>query len=325
MKPSKNVVIAALGLFSLAASVVAWKCYWRAAELEVTGNADETAALRRQLAEAERRRVVDAATAVRRTGADEGPDADAGAKAATDSPAAGRGRGGRGAEMEAVMAKPEMQRLMALQQKAALDSRYGALFKTLNLSADKLATFKDLLAEKEATMMDTMRVAREQGLDPRSDPEGFKKLMATTQAETDNAIKAAIGEAAFTEYQQYQATQPQRAVVSQLQQSLSYTSEPLTAAQSEQLVQVLAATATTTAGGGPGAGGGGRGGPGSLAGGGTAAITEATVAQAQTVLSGTQLQALQELQALQQAQQAAQKLMREAGVGGPPPAGGGRG
>jgi hypothetical protein len=242
--------------------------------------------------------------------------------------------------MQAAMERPEVQRLQALQQKAALDGRYGALFKTLNLGDEKLATFKTLLAEKEATMMDTMRAAREQGLDPRSDPEGFKKLVAATQAETNSAIRAAIGDTAFSQYEQYQATQPQRALVNQLQQSLSYTNAPLTSAQADQMVQVLAATTTaasaigSAASGTPGAGMpsegiemGGRGGPmgGGGPGSGTSAvlITAATVTAAQTVLTTTQVQALQDLQALQVAQQQAQAILRAAGAGGPP-AGGGR-
>lgn len=332
MKTSKNLVIAALAVFAATASVVAWKFYWKAALLEAASGGEDATALRQRLAEADkRRRELEAVAALRAT---EKADAMGGAtaeKAARDAnPNSGRGRGRGGppsAEMQAMMEQPEMQRLQALQQKAALDGRYGALFKTLNLSDEKLATFKSLLAEKEATMMDTMRAAREQGLDPRSDPEGFKKLMAATQAETNSAIKATIGDAAYAEYEQYQATQPQRAVVSQLQQSLSYTNSPLTTAQADQMVQVLAATTTSAeagaAGGGTeGMGGGGRGGPmgiggGRPASGGSVVITAETVTAAQAVLTSTQLQALQDLQALQLAQQQAQKIMRAAGVGGP--------
>jgi hypothetical protein len=345
MKTSKNLVIAALALLAMTASVVAWKFYWKAALLEAASvGGDDATALRQQLAEAEkRRRVLEAREASRAEAKDEGAAVVA-ERGAGETPAAGgrgRGRGGPpSAEMQAAMERPEVQRLQALQQKAALDGRYGALFKTLNLGDEKLATFKTLLAEKEATMMDTMRAAREQGLDPRSDPEGFKKLVAATQAETNSAIRAAIGDTAFSQYEQYQATQPQRALVNQLQQSLSYTNAPLTSAQADQMVQVLAATTTaasaigSAASGTPGAGmpsegiemggrGGlmGGGGPGS----GTSAvlITAATVTAAQTVLTTTQVQALQDLQALQVAQQQAQAILRAAGAGGPP-AGGGR-
>lgn len=331
MKTSKNLVLAALAVFATTASVVAWKFYWKAAVLEAAaGGGEDPAALREQLADAERRRRTLEALVANRGSA----NAELGGGGPTEKPAgttpeAGRGRGRGGppsAELQAVFDRPELQRLQALQQKAALDGRYGALFQSLNLGGEKLATFKTLLAEKDATMLDTMRVAREQGLDPRSDPEGFKKLVATTQAETDGAIKAALGDAAFAQYEQFQATQPQRAVVNQLQQSLSYTNAPLTAAQADQMVQVLAATTTVTAGterpggrGGPTGGGGG--GPG---GGSAVVITAATVAQAQTVLTTPQVQALQEIQTLQVAQQEAQKILRDAGMGGPPP-GGGRG
>lgn len=332
MKTSKNLVIAALAVVATTASVVAWKFYWKAALLEAASSGEDAAALRQRLADAEKRqRTLEALTAMNAEAKDGAAQSAVAEKPANTNPGSGRGRGRGGppsAEMQAVMERPELQRLQALQQKAALDGRYGALFKTLNLSDEKLATFKSLLAEKEATMMDTMRAAREQGLDPRSDPEGFKKLVAATQAETNSAIKAAIGDTAYAAYEQYQATQPQRAVVSQLQQSLSYTNSPLTTAQADQLVQVLAATTatpTTGTGGTPveGVGGGGRGGPmgvgGGPGGGSSVVITTETVTAAQTVLTSTQLQALQDLQALQLAQQQAQKIMREAGVGGPPP------
>ena len=330
MKISRNLLLAGLTLLSLGSTVVAWKSFWRAAQLEAAASGlGDDASVRRQLVESERRRRELEAMVASRAALREGVTGVAGKEqpAAEANEARGRGpRGGREA-MQAAMDRPEMQRLAALQQRAALDPRFAPLFKTLSLSLEKLATLKDLLAEKEATMMDTMRAARDQGLDPRSDAEGFKKLMAATQAETDSAIKAAIGETAYAQYEQYQATQPQRNVVSQLQQSLSYTNEPLTTAQAERLVQVIASAAPATGAatvGGPGeGGGGGRGGPpgsgvgGGLGGtGGTAIVTLAAVAQAQAVLSVTQLQALTQIQQLQQAQQHVQALMRASGAGG---------
>ncbi len=326
MKSSKNILLAGLTLLSVGSSIVAWKSFWKAAQLEaaVVGG-DSEADLRRQLAESERRRRELEALVAGRAALREGVTEVAAKEQPTADGAPERGRGPRGGRdaMQAAMDRPEMQRLAALQQKAALDVRFAPLFKSLNLSPEKLATLKDLLAEKEATMMDTMRAAREQGIDPRSDPEGFKKLIAATQAETNSAIKAALGDSAYTQYDQYQATQPQRNVVSQLQQSLSYTSEPLTAAQAEQLVQVIATTAPTTGAvtvGGPGEGGG-RGGPpgggGAVGGtGGTAIVTTAAVAQAQSVLTANQLQALTQIQQLQQAQQQVQALMRASGGAG---------
>jgi hypothetical protein len=318
MKSPKTIAVAVLALVSVGMSALAWKYYWKSVQLEAAAGGDDVAALRRQLAEAEKRRRELEASASARGAAREGLATNGPA----ERPAPGEGRGGRGRggargdDFQAMMDRPEMQRALALQQKAALDGRYGALFKSLNLSPEKLAAFKSLLAEKEATMMDTMRAAREQGIDPRNDPEGFKKLMATTQAEVDASIKTALGDDAYAQYQQYQATEPQRNVVSQLQKSLSYTSDPLTTAQAEQLVQVLAANSSQSTASAPpdgGGRGGFMGGPGG-GGGGGATITTAAVAQAQTVLSASQLQALQDLQTLQQAQQQAQQAMRANGA-----------
>jgi len=48
-----------------------------------------------------------------------------------------------------------------------------------------------------------MAVARDQGLDPRTDPEGFRKLVSATQAEIDANLKTTLGDEAFARYQQY--------------------------------------------------------------------------------------------------------------------------
>jgi len=100
-------------------------------------------------------------------------------------------------------------------------------------------------------------------------------------------------------------------VVSQLEQRLSYSSAPLSDTQSQQLVQILAATSPTHDNGGrngalgsamvalsPG-GGTFFGGP---------AITADTITQAQGVLSSQQMSALQ---GLQQEQQAAAQLRQQ--------------
>jgi hypothetical protein len=149
-------------------------------------------------------------------------------------------------------------------------------------------------------------------------------------------------------------------VVNELQQRLSYTGSPLTSAQSEQLVQILATNTPprpTDAGNAsssqnpPGPGqervpgfgppGGGRGpdlggmmmsfvGGGAIPGmtpdmldsavrAGSAPVTNAAIAQAQTVLSPPQVTALQQVQQQQQAQQQLQKIFRDTVMPNPPP------
>lgn len=217
-------------------------------------------------------------------------------------------------EFMAMMDKPEVQRLVALEQKAQLDSRYAALFKNLNLSPEQLDKFKNFLVEKQTSMMDVLAAARAQGINPRTDPQGFKQMVTDAQGEINNSIKAALGDVAYAQYQTYEQTGPQRNTVSQLEQRLSYTSTPLSSTQAEQLVSILATTTpapkNSDAGNSrPGmmfAPGGGAG----FLGGGTSKITDASITQAQGVLAGPQLTALQQLQQEQAAQAQLAKALR---------------
>lgn len=209
----------------------------------------------------------------------------------------------------AMMDNPEVQRLLATQQRGALDARYAALFKHLNLSPEQLEQFKNLLVEKRTAVADVMAAARSQGLTGRENRDELRALVQNAQNEVDNNIRSLIGEAGFAQYQNFEQTQPQRAVVSQLEQRLSYSGTPLTGPQSEQLVQVLAANTEANNPKAPAA----RTPAGRIGFGGSsgAQITDQAVAQAATVLAPAQVQALQQLQQEQQAQAQLAKIMRD--------------
>lgn len=212
-----------------------------------------------------------------------------------------------GGRFGAILSNPEMQKLMAVQQKGALDNRYSSLFKQLNLSPADLDKFKNLLVEKQTAVMDVMAAARSEGLTGRDNRDQIRELVQNAQNEVDNTIKATLGDAAYTQYQSYEATQPQRTVVSQLEQRLSYSSTPLSDTQSQQLVQILAATTPTRENNGNGVMAGaapGGGGPFSAG----SKITADAIGQAQGVLSAQQMSALQ---GLQQEQQAAAQLRQQ--------------
>jgi len=168
--------------------------------------------------------------------------------------------------------------------------------------------------------MDVLQAAREQGINPRTDPDGFKTLMSQAVAQTDQSIQQAIGDAAFQQYQQYQQTLPERNVVNSLQQQLSYTQTPLTDDQSNALISLLQQTQPQRAGNGTSGTTDGAGGPGPgimalVNGGGNARVTDDAIAQAQGVLSAPQVAVLQQVQQQQQAQQQMQQLMRAANQG----------
>lgn len=239
---------------------------------------------------------------------------------AADAPAEGRGPGegppANGPEMRrrgeagfrAMMDNPEYQKLMAVEQKGRLDQRYAALFKKLGLTPEQLDKFKDLLVEKQTAMLDVMMAARAQGLNPRTDPDGFRALVTSTQNDIESSIRSALGDQAYSTYQDYEHTLPYRNVVDQLDSRLSYSASPLTDAQSEQLVQALAGAHPNNATAqnpvreaiGPMFGRTPQG-----------ALNNQAMSMAQGILTPDQYGALQQLQQEQQAQSQMRNLMRE--------------
>lgn len=236
------------------------------------------------------------------------------------------------AAMSELFAKPDVQALYATQQRGEIEARYASLFRSLNLPADQLARLASLLTERRTALLDIAAVARDQGVDLRNNAPGLQQLVATTQEEINRSIKGVIGDAGFAQLTAFEQTAAQRNTVSELQQRLSYTGAPLTTAQSDQLVQILAANpaprpapATTPLSPAPGAlptglpdGAGLRmlGGPAAS----TATITPAAVTQSQSVLSPPQVSALQQLQQQQQAQQQLRQLVTETLGSGQPAA-----
>ncbi|MES2696770.1 MAG: hypothetical protein V4773_25100 [Verrucomicrobiota bacterium] len=355
MNTPKNLAIGLLALATVGGAILAWKQYGELVELRASAlNREERSDLQKRIADLERKnREMQDRMAARTRRAEDGEAV--AAEGSEGERRDGRGPGGPGsrgrpgdprqmeAAMRELMAKPEVQAMMNLQQKAGIESRYAALFKNLNLTADQAEKLKSLLAERGNTLRDINEVARAQGIDPRENADAFRKLMTDSQNELNGSIKSVLGEQGYAALQTYEQTLPQRGVVEQLQRQLSHTDLPLNPSQAEQLVQILAANSpqrTTTTGtgsttatnvavdfgpgrgpGGPGGGmdggrvliggpGMGMGPPGGL-GGGTATVTPAAIAQAQTVLAGPQVAALQQIQQQQQTQQQLQQLIRD--------------
>jgi hypothetical protein len=197
-----------------------------------------------------------------------------------------RGPGNFGARMTELMKDPEFANAMRLRQRADLDRRYAGLFKELNLPADKLDALKDLMIERQTAAMDVFATAQSQGLNPRENREELRQLVQSTQSEVDASIKATLGDAAYARYENYNTTQPQRATVNRISESLSYSSTPLNSSQSQQLVTIMAQNNTRE-------------------------ITDQVISQAQGVLTSGQVAALKQYQAEQQARDLVNRKMRE--------------
>jgi hypothetical protein len=317
VKSPKNILIALLALATIAVAALSWHQYRELINLRAQLADGDNATLKRQLAAAQKtiKSLEDRLLAMRgRRGGSEGADGD-GENAAENATR----RGGRFGAFASMAGNPEFQKLMSIQMKGRIVQTYGALFKALNLSPEQLSQFEGLLADKQQAMMDVMQAAREQGVSPRTDPDGFKNLVNQAVAQSDASIQQALGDTAFQQYQQYQQSLPERNTVNSLQQSLSYTQTPLTDDEANQMIGLLQQTQPQHAGNGTaGTSNGGDGGPGIMSlinGGGTAKVTDDALTQASGVLSAPQISALQQLQQQQQAQQQMQQMMRSANQG----------
>jgi chorismate mutase len=321
VKSPRNLIIALLAVATLAIAALAWHQFRELITLRAQLADGDNATLKRQLADA--RKTIKSleerllAARGRRSGAEdtagEGDGENAGANAAAR-------RGGRAGGFAAMAGNPAFQKLLAIQMRGRVDQTYAALFKSLNLTPDQLNQLQGLLADKQQALMDVMQAAREQGINPRTDPDGFKTLMNQAVQQSDATIQQALGDAGFAQYQQYQQTLPERNTVNSLQQQLSYTQTPLTDDQANQMIGLLSQNQPPRPGNGTsGTGNGGDSGPGIMSlmnGGGTAKVTDQAVTQAQGVLSAPQVATLQEIQQQQQAQQQMQQMMRSANQGG---------
>ena len=201
---------------------------------------------------------------------------------------------------------PEFIRALELHRQAGLDARFAGLFRQLALAPEELTAFKRLLVEKENVALDVVAVSE-------SSPEGplpaelLNASVAGARAKVEEAIRASLGSDRYSVYRDYEQTQPQRAVVTQLEQRLSYSAAPLAPAQAETLVRILAVHAPVfTAETAPpvvvstGAGSAATV-PLLAAAAPSARVTEAVLVQAQPVLAPTQLAALREIQIEQDA------------------------
>lgn len=257
MKSSKPYLILLLAATTVGGAVLAWRQYGELVELRAAAmNRGERADLQKRVWDLENlNRELQDQLAAQRDSAD--VDGLLAAATGADGERSSRERGGRGdrggdsrgrgssglqqaTAMRELMSKPEVQAMLSLQQKAAIEARYATLFKNLNLPVEQIEKLKTLLADRSTTMQDLMTVAREQGINARENPEAFRKLIADAQNDINSSIKSVIGEQGFAQLATYEQTLPQRNVVNELQQRLSYTNTPLTSAQAEQMVQILA-------------------------------------------------------------------------------------
>lgn len=307
MKSPKNYVLAVLALTTAGLAVLAWQQHLELIQLRASSlSADERADWQKRLWAAEKR-ANDLAAALKNRAASADSADDAGDATAPDGqPGRWAGRfGGRGNFFDLLAKNPEFTKLRTEQEKAALDGHYSALFKELNLSPAELDKFKDLLVQKQQSLIDVISAARDQGLTGPGSRAAIQQLVQQANAEVEANIQQTLGPDQYAQYQTFQQTTPERNLVNQLSQSLSYTNSPLQDYQNQQLVQILANNAPPSAGNQTSL-------RSMLGNGGNVPVTDQVISQAQAVLTPDQVAALQAIQQQQQAQQKMQQLVRAA-------------
>ncbi len=153
--------------------------------------------------------------------------------------AAARGDSVWGAALE-LLGNRSMQQQTSIQTKFRLDGQYAAFFKWQQLSPAQIDQLKGLLVEKQMVGFDSMAAARDQGIDHRTNPQGFFQAMAASAKMVDDQVAALLGTDGYSHFQQYEKTIPARNTAALLQQALSYTPTPLTDAQTESVITALA-------------------------------------------------------------------------------------
>ena len=192
----------------------------------------------------------------------------------------------------------EFQSALNQLDRAYNERTAGAFLRSLGLNPEQVNHMLDLMGKMMIAMMDANQAATASGLDQRS----RLALIVDTQKDIAAEIQGYLGDANFAAYQQFNSQYNVRSIASGLQNSLGYSSTPLSEAQAQQLVSALYQTepaslkAADTVGVGalyalssppP-----------------IAAVTPAELSAAETILSAPQMAALRSIYAGQQAMRA---------------------
>jgi hypothetical protein len=167
-----------------------------------------------------------------------------GPKAALNgSASAGSGSGSNGMSAFANMFKnKDMRDLIRTQQKAALgpmmEKNYGSFFSSLGLSSEQTATLKDLVVKK--AMVDAeMGVSMLAGdMDPDKRTEMVQKGKADKDAINDQ-IKAFLGDDNYSQFKDYEKTQPERTALGMFRDQQASGPGALTGDQENLLVNAM--------------------------------------------------------------------------------------
>lgn len=126
-------------------------------------------------------------------------------------------------EWAKMMKSPEMKEMMKARSMEHLDMMYGKLFKGLNMPEDKLKQFKELLVDRQMSMME---MSMDVFMGDKSKEEKEAGALKITEAgkEYDKKMQDLLGDN-YEVYKQYEETQPERMSIDRFKRSLDNDSQ----------------------------------------------------------------------------------------------------
>jgi hypothetical protein len=119
------------------------------------------------------------------------------------------------------MAKdPAMRGMIRSQQKMSFDMLYGGLFKELNLPAEQLDAFKELMLDRQMAMMD-VSLGMMGGEMSATDRTQKGKELEAIKSSYDKKIEEFLGADGYGVFKDYEQTQPERMQVNLFKHSLA--------------------------------------------------------------------------------------------------------
>jgi RNA polymerase sigma factor (sigma-70 family) len=134
---------------------------------------------------------------------------------------------------------PQFCASMTALARSRLGVLYGPLFKNLNLSADRLERFKDLLMEKESLANDIYETLSHEPIHGAPYRALFYQLDVKLSREVDDKIQAFLTAPEYAQFAGYSEDFFQWQTVNQVSQVLQPTATPLTDEQANLLVVLL--------------------------------------------------------------------------------------
>lgn len=131
---------------------------------------------------------------------------------------------------------PETQKRAAAAFRASLTLRYAPLYRALGLSAADIAAFEGVMVDRFWVMSDLIAAARMTGVeDARLGDLGSRELEAV-----DGRLQALLGPERYRTLRAYDVSADARTVAETLAVKIAHSADPLSAAQSEQLLALVA-------------------------------------------------------------------------------------